>query len=315
MKALIFDSTLKIAEIENPSLKPGYALIKIIYSSICNTDLEIVKGYMGFKGVLGHEFVGEVVSEGSRFYSKKVVGEINCACGACEMCQKGFPKHCFNRGVVGIYKYQGIFAEYISMPEENLHEIPAGLELKNAVFTEPLAAAVEITESVHIRPTEKVFIFGAGKLGLLIAQVLKLNGCDYTVFSRSAQKVEFARNMGLNAKKTSDLSSDEKAPVCVDCTGNSDGIQIAMNHLLPRGNLILKTTVAEPKKADLNSIVINEYRITGSRCGPFAPALRLLKSALINVEPLIEKIFDFNDIEKAFEYAGRPGALKVLIKH
>ncbi len=315
MKALIYDGGLKMAEIEKPSAREGYALIKILYSSICNTDIELIKGYMGFKGVLGHEFAGEVINQESGFYGKKVAGEINCACGKCVMCDLNTPKHCFNRGTIGIYNYQGVFADYISLPEENLHEIPAGLDLESAVFTEPLAAACEIFESVHIKPTEKVFIFGGGKLGLLIAQVFKLNGCDYTLFTRSAEKTDFAAKLGLNSRRLSTLDPDEKAAICVDCTGNEKGAALALGHLLPRGTLVLKTTVAAPDKIDLNAIVINEYRIIGSRCGPFAPALRLLKENLIRVKPLIAKTFHFNDIIQAFDYASKPGALKVLIKH
>jgi len=315
MRALIYDGGLKISEIEKPVPEKGSALVKVLYSSICNTDIEIIKGYMGFKGVLGHEFAGEVVSENSRFYGKKVVGEINCACGKCLMCLNNVPKHCFERGVVGIYNYQGVFADYISLPEENLHEIPEGLDLLNAVFTEPLAAACEIFESASVRPDDKAFIFGAGKLGLLIAQVFKLSGCDYTLFARSSARVDFARGLGLNSKKLSDLGPMEKAGICVDCTGNPEGIKTAMDRLLPRGTLVLKTTVAQPEKIDLNQIVINEYRIIGSRCGPFAPALRLLAEGLVSVKPLIARTFDFKDIINAFEYAGKPGALKVMLKH
>jgi threonine dehydrogenase-like Zn-dependent dehydrogenase len=315
MKALVYDGCLKISEIEKPAPAEGQALVKILYSSICNTDLEIIKGYMGFKGVLGHEFAGEVVSEASRLFGKKVVGEINCACGKCQMCRLNEPKHCFGRGVVGIYNYQGVFADYIALPEKNLHVIPEGVELKNAVFTEPLAAAYEIFESAAIKPSGKVFIFGAGKLGHLISQVFKLYGCDYTVFSRGSEKVDFARAGSLNARRLGELGPDEKAAVCVDCTGSETGIETAMDHLLPRGTLVLKTTVAEPKKIDLNRIVINEYRVIGSRCGPFGPALRTLAQGSFSPEYLIAKIFEFNDIIKAFEYASAPGSFKVLIKH
>ncbi len=315
MKALVYNGGLEITEIKNPGPEPGYAMIKILYSSICNTDVEIIKGYMGFNGVLGHEFAGEVINSESLFYGKKVVGEINCACGKCLMCSLNTPKHCFDRGTIGIYNYQGVFADYILLPEKNLHEIPENLDLESAVFTEPLAAACEIFESVHIKPTDKVFIFGGGKLGLLISQIFKLNGCNYTLFSRSLEKTDFAAKLGLNSARLSTLAPDEKAAVCVDCTGNEKGAALALSHLLPRGTLVLKTTVASPDKLDLNLIVINEYRIIGSRCGPFAPALRLLKENLITVKPLIAKTFHFNDIIQAFDYASKPGALKVLIKH
>jgi threonine dehydrogenase-like Zn-dependent dehydrogenase len=315
MKALFFDGSLKIMEIPKPRPGKNEVLIRIIYSAICNTDLEIVKGYMGFKGVLGHEFVGKVVSSESPLTGKMVVGEINCSCGYCYLCQTGRKSHCPNRTVLGIAGHQGIFADFVVLPLENLHVVPEGLSPEKAVFTEPLAAAVEIMEQINIKPSSQVFIFGAGKLGLLIAQVFRLNGSPYTLFDINRIKVSQAEKMGLKSMLLGNLHPEAKAEVCIDCSGSQEGIKTAMSHLYPRGKLVLKTTVAEPEKIDLNQIVINELEIIGSRCGPFEPALQLISQGLVNPEPLISKVFPFKDILKAFDYARKPNSLKVLIKH
>ncbi|MCK9421731.1 MAG: alcohol dehydrogenase catalytic domain-containing protein [Bacteroidales bacterium] len=315
MKALVFDISLTVKEIPCPQPRNHEVLIKILFSAICNTDLEIIKGYMGFKGVPGHEFVGEVMTRSSYLFGKKVVGEINCSCGECYLCQTGRKTHCPNRTVLGIQDHQGVFAEYIVLPEENLKIIPDNIPLTSAVFTEPLAAAIEIFEQIQIKPSQNVYIFGAGKLGLLISQLFRLNGCLYTTFDTNEVKVKKALETGINASLLSSLGESDKAEVCVDCTGNLSGINLALSHLYPRGKLILKTTVAKSEKIDLNQIVINEFEIIGSRCGLFEPALSLLSQGLVNPQPLITAIFSFNEILKAFETAEKPGSLKVLIQH
>lgn len=315
MKALFFNGSLNIIETETPVPSKDEVLIKILYSSICNTDIELTKGYMNFTGVPGHEFVGEVVSKKSVLYCKKVVGEINCNCGLCEMCKKNLPTHCFNRSVLGIFNHQGTFAEYIVLKENNLHVIPENVELTDAVFTEPLAAALEIFEQVHIKPQDKIFIFGAGKLGILIAQIFHLYGCNYMIFNRGEERAAFAKSLNLNCKTLMELSENEKADICVDCSGSPQGFEISLKHLKPRGNLILKTTVAQPPVIDMNQIVINEFQIKGSRCGPFKPALLLIARKLINIKPLISKIFDFENIIDAFEFSKQKNILKILIKH
>lgn len=315
MKALVFDGKLKVTEVPAPRPGEDEVLVRIHYSAICNTDLEIIKGYMGFNGIPGHEFVGEVVTKGSILYGKMVVGEINCSCGECYLCRTGRKTHCPNRTVLGIDGHQGVFTEYISLPEENLHLVPDGLSPSVAVFAEPLAAAIEIFEQIQIKPSQNVFIFGAGKLGMLISQVFRLNGCDYTTYDSNDGKVLKAMKMGLNARPLSSLGEEQKAEICVDCTGNPQGINIALSHLYPRGKLILKTTVANTEKIDLNQIVINEYELIGSRCGLFEPAISLLSQGLVNPEPLITKIFDFPHILEAFEMAQQPGSLKIQIRH
>jgi threonine dehydrogenase-like Zn-dependent dehydrogenase len=315
MNALFFDGKLSLKQVPKPRPMAGEVLIRIIYSAICNTDLEIIKGYMGFKGILGHEFVGEVVTKSSNLYGQMVAGEINCACGRCYMCHTGRETHCPNRSVLGIQNHDGVFAEFIVLPERNLHRVPDTLSLESAVFAEPLAAAVEIFEQIHIKPSRKVFIFGAGKLGLLIAMVFRLSGCDYTLFSRSSAKVNKAQSMAIHAALVSTLTDQDKAEVCIDCTGNPDGISMALSHLFPRGKLVLKTTVADPQKIDLNQLVINEFEIIGSRCGLFRPALSLLSHRLVDPLPMITKTFEFKDILKGFEFAAKPGTLKVVISH
>jgi len=315
MRALYFDGSLKVCHITKPRPKDDEVLIRILYTAICNTDLEIVKGYMGFIGILGHEFVGEVMTESSPLFGKRAVGEINCSCGKCYLCKTNRKSHCPNRSVLGIFNRPGVFADYIALPVENLRVIPESLSSEKAVFTEPLAAAIEIFEQVQIKPSQNVFIFGAGKLGILISQVFRLNGCEYTTFDTNRTKIRKAHSMGIRARDLHSLKSHEMAEVCVDCTGAPDGIKTALSHLYPRGRLVLKTTVAKPEKIDLNQIVINEFEVIGSRCGAFDPALSLLGQNLVDPEPLISKIFDFKDILKAIEYAQRPSALKVLIRH
>jgi threonine dehydrogenase-like Zn-dependent dehydrogenase len=315
MKALIFDKRLELKDVPTPQPEQGEALIRVLYSAICNTDLEIIKGYMGFNGILGHEFVGEVVTKTSSFYGKRVVGEINCSCGNCYLCKTGRRTHCADRTVLGIFNHNGVFAEYVVLPEVNLHAVPENLPTKMAVFTEPLAAAVEIFDKIHIRPTQPAIIFGAGKLGLLISMVFRQNGCNYTTYDQNPAKVEKARLMGINAALLTNLQDQEKAEVCVDCTGHPDGITQAMNHLYPGGKLVLKTTVANAAKIDLNQIVINEFQIIGSRCGPFEPALKLLASGSLDTNSLISGIYNFDDLPEAFCEAANPDSLKILIRH
>ncbi len=315
MKALFFDGSLSLTETPTPRPKEHEVLVRILFSAICNTDLEILKGYMGFKGIPGHEFVGEVVTTGRRLTGRLVVGEINCPCGECYLCSTGRSTHCPNRSVLGIYNHSGAFADYLVLPEKNLHPIPPTLSPASAIFTEPLAAAVEIFEQIRIKPSNNVFIFGAGKLGILISLVFRLNGCDYRTFDPNPSKVEKALEMGLNAFHLNSLVPSEMAEMCVDCTGKPEGISMAMAHLNPRGCLVLKTTIAEPEKIDLNQVVINEFCIAGSRCGPFAPALNLLSKGLVKPEPLITRTFKFPDITEAFEFAKSADTLKVLIDH
>ncbi|MCX6282429.1 MAG: alcohol dehydrogenase catalytic domain-containing protein [Bacteroidetes bacterium] len=315
MQALFFDNRLSLQDIPVPEPSRGEVLIKLLYSAICNTDLEIIKGYMGFKGVLGHEFVGRVITESHPLYGKTVVGEINCSCQQCYLCLSGRRTHCEHRSVIGIAGRQGAFADFISLPAENLHIVPDAIPLPLAVFTEPLAAAVEIFEQLHMKPSGSVFIFGAGKLGLLVSMVARLHGFDYTTFDAVTEKTAFAFKLGINSRTIRELSQHEKAEVCIDCTGSPAGISLAMSHLWPKGTLVLKTTVADPAKPDLNSIVINEFTVIGSRCGLFSPALNLLERRLVDPSTMISGKFMFMDIINAFEAAKNPLNHKIIIDH
>jgi len=231
------------------------------------------------------------------------------------MCVSGRRSHCFNRTTLGIFGKQGVFAEYITLPEENLKIIPDTLSSTVAVFTEPLAAALEIFEKIHIRPTDSVFIFGVGKLGALIAQVFRINGCNYTAFDRDNSKIRRLKEIGLNCRHISELPENARAEVCVDCTGAPTGLATVMQHLYPCGKLVLKTTVATPAQVDLNSIVINEFEVIGSRCGPFAPAVKLLAQNLIDTQSLITRIYKFGQILEAFQTAVAPDSFKIVIEH
>jgi len=315
MKALIFDSSLHLATVPDPVPRKGEALIKILYSSICNTDLEIIKGYMGFQGIPGHEFVGRVVNKESLFYGHRVVGEINCSCGKCLMCRTKRRSHCVNRSVLGIDKRPGVFAEYTVLPESNLHKVPDPVSDTEAVFTEPLAAAFEILEQSPIDAKKSVFVFGAGKLGLLVAQVLKAKGLMYVLFDSNEEKVKKARSMDLLAMPLGSMKKDARAEICIDCTGHPKGILTAIDHVYPRGKVILKTTVARPARIDLNKLVINEIELQGSRCGPFVPALEMLEKKEIKTATMISEIVDFKDILKGFSMAKKKGTVKVLIRH
>ncbi|MEI6884903.1 MAG: alcohol dehydrogenase catalytic domain-containing protein [Bacteroidota bacterium] len=315
MQSLFFEKELCLRDIPLPVPAPDEVLVKIKYSAICNTDLEIIKGYMGFKGVPGHEFVGEVVSQGNILSGKTVVGEINCSCGNCYLCRSGRRTHCMNRTVVGIAGRQGVFADFIALPAKNLHIVPDSVPVQMAVFTEPLAAAVEIFEQLHVKPSGNMMIFGAGKLGMLVSMVARLQGFDYTTVDTVPEKVRFALSAGINAVELRELDPASKAEVCVDCTGSSRGFELALSHLWPRGTMVLKTTVANTSSPDLNSIVINEFNILGSRCGLFKPALNLLERKLIDPSILVSGIYPFSEIISAFEAANNPENHKILIRH
>lgn len=319
MKAIVFDgSRLNYAEDHPlPELnKAGEALIKVRIAGICNTDLEITKGYMGFKGIPGHEFVGIVKKTDERnalLINKRAVGEINCVCGVCDYCTGGLPRHCPERTTLGISGRDGAFAEYLVLPVENLHEVPDNISDEEAVFTEPLAAAFEIVEQVDIKPTDRIIVLGDGKLGLLCAFVLALTGAKTTVTGNHGRKLAIAREAGIAAYPIKDLPIDRKYDVVVEATGTPAGLQSALELVRPRGTIVLKSTVASRREVDLNRIVIDEITILGSRCGPFEPALRALSDKTVNVKPLISGIFPANNALEAFRIAGQKNSLKVLI--
>ena len=315
MKALIYDGELKLAaDHPPPQVPPGEALVRVVLAGICNTDLEIVRGYLGFRGVLGHEFVGVVEeAEEKNLLGKRVVGEINCYCGACDLCRRGLFTHCPERTTLGIGGRDGAFAPYLTLPVANLHLVPPEIRDEQAVFVEPLAAALEILEQVQVKPTHKVVVLGDGKLGLLVAQVLSLAGCEPLTVGRHPHKLEILKRRGLPTRLAGE-PLEGRADLVVECTGRPDGFLQARSLVRPRGILVLKSTYHGHTEVDLSKLVVDEITLVGSRCGPFPPALELLRRGLVEVASLITATFPLEEGVAAFELAGRPESLKVLLR-
>ena len=331
MRALVFRNDVLTFEKNYPlpDLQSGEALIRVLLAGICNTDLEIVRGYMAFQGVLGHEFVGivEAVHEGpgasppTYLIGKRVVGEINAAChrSDCAYCRQNMFTHCPNRTTLGIVNRDGAFAEYLTLPVANLHLVPDNVSDEEAVFVEPLAANFEIVEQVHIKPTDSVVILGDGKMGQLAAQVLTLSGCEVMMVGKHREKLALAEKRGVHTFVLNDttnftLENKRRVDLVVECSGSAQGLELALRLVRPRGTLILKSTVSEKSLLHLAPIVIDEIRMQGSRCGPFAPAIRALSQHTVDVHPLISAHYNLDDGLAAFEYAARPGVLKVLVR-
>ena len=314
MKALVFDDQLRLTEAAQPQPRPEEALIKVLLAGICNTDLEIVRGYMGFRGILGHEFVGVVEeASASEWIGKRVVGEINLACGTCEFCRRGLNRHCPNRSVLGILQKDGAFAEYLTLPRGNLFEVLDSISDEEAVFVEPLAASLEILEQVKIEPGWRVAVVGDGKLAILVAQVLKLTGCGLIVLGKHEEKLAILRAMGVATTFTTEPLQG-KFDLVVEASGSPSGLPIALDLLRPRGILVFKSTFQGDLNFNPARMVIDEVTLIGSRCGPFAPAIRLLQNRLVNVRPLISHVLPFGDALKAFAVAQHKKTLKVLLK-
>ena len=316
MRALLYDTALRFsADYPLPSAAPREALIRVLLAGICNTDLEITRGYMGFQGIIGHEFVGIVQEAGDpRWIGQRVVGEINCACRVCPTCLRGDLPHCPNRTTLGISGRDGALADFCTVPLPNLHLVPPQIRDEQAVFVEPLAAALEITDRLHIRPTERLTVIGDGKLGLLVAQVLRLTGCALLVVGRHEDKLSILARQGVEVCLEKDLKPDASADVVVECSGQPGGFALARRCVRPRGRLVLKSTFVGLNELSLTQLVVDEVTLSGSRCGPFAPALRLLAQGLVDVQSLIEATFALDDGLAAFERARTRGALKVLVK-
>jgi threonine dehydrogenase-like Zn-dependent dehydrogenase len=317
MKAIVFDGKLKYVK-DHPTPVPAEdeALIRVSMAGICNTDLEIVKGYLGFRGVLGHEFVGTVLEARGKdqgLVGKRVVGEINCGCGTCEYCLGGLGNHCPSRKTLGILGKDGAFAEYVTLPVDNLWEVPGAMSDEEAVFAEPLAAAFEITDQIQIRPTDRVLVLGDGKLGILAALVLNLTQADVTLVGKHDGKLGIARAQKINTVGLKDLETAKQYDVVVEATGSPTGFDLALQLVKPRGVIVLKTTAAQGKETNLAPVVIDEIQVTGSRCGPFAPALRALSREAIDVKPLITSIYRPEEAVKAFKKATSRESLKVIV--
>jgi threonine dehydrogenase-like Zn-dependent dehydrogenase len=299
-----------------PRAAGGEALVRVWLAGICNTDIELTRGYYPFAGVPGHEFVGLVESGPPELAGKRVVGEINAACGACDTCAAGRASHCPARSVLGIVNRDGAFAEFLVLPAANLHVVPDGLPDEAALFTEPLAAALEIGEQVDLRPGLRSLVVGDGKLGQLIARVLALRGCEPVVAGRHESKLALLRACGIEARTGEELAASAPGAfdLVVDCTGSPSGFEFARRAVRPRGTLVMKSTYAGPLTIDASRLVVDEITLVGSRCGPFAPALRLLASGDVDPAPLVSARYDLRDALAAFEEAARPGVLKVIIE-
>ena len=322
MKAITFSDKdgLKLdMNYTKPIPKKGEALIKVTLAGICNTDYEITKGYMGYNGVLGHEFIGvveDVNDEDKSLIGKRVTAEISYGCNNpdCEWCAQKNYRHCPNRHTLGIWRKDGCFAEYVTMPLNVIFEIPDEVEDEQAVFVEPLAAACEITEQLHIQPIQKVLVLGDGKLGLTTALTLHSQGLDVTLVGKHQNKLDIAKAQGVKTKLLSDTDINNSYDVVVEATGSVSGFETSLGLVKPRGVLVLKSTIATGKELNLAPIVINEITVLGSRCGQFKPALNLLKNKRIDFKPFISKIYSVNDAIEAFEANKAKDTVKILLK-
>lgn len=318
MLALKIESgQLSVIETPKPRPRKGQALLRLRLAGICNTDIELLRGYYGFSGIPGHEFVADVVSAADpKLIGKRVVGEINLACGKCSYCQRGLGRHCPTRTVLGIVKHPGAFAEYLTLPEGNLRLVPPAVPDEEAVFTEPIAAACEILEQVRFPKGAVVALLGDGKLGLLIAQVLSLHGLTVHVFGRNQNKLSLLQPLGIRTcliDRANPGLPRAAYQFVVDATGSTQGFSSALAMVQPRGTVILKSTVTEPLKVDSANCIVNEITLIGSRCGRFEPALRLLKTRRLSLTPMISGHASLSQAANAFARAQMPGVLKILL--
>jgi threonine dehydrogenase-like Zn-dependent dehydrogenase len=317
MKALVFDGKkLALAAVPSPRLRAGEALVKVRLAGICSTDLEIIRGYMSFRGIPGHEFVGTVASAGARrLIGRRVVGEINVPCGRCATCRAGLGKHCASRGVLGISGRNGAFAEYLALPVENLHVVPASLSDEEAAFAELVAAACEIPERIAIRRDDRVLVLGDGRLAAMVAQVLSPRTTLLAVLGRNGRKLSLLRELGIRthgpgAAKSLLRSQD----LVIECTGSPLGLPLAARLVRPRGRIVLKSTFHDSLEWNPAPLVVDEITVVGSRCGPFGPALSLLRKGTVRVLPFLSAVYPLERWEAAFRAARRAGAFKVLIR-
>jgi threonine dehydrogenase-like Zn-dependent dehydrogenase len=315
-----------------PKLRPGWALVRVRMAGICNTDLEILRGYHAFRGTPGHEFVGEVaaVAEVSaatarKWLGRRVCGEINVSCSAygfapvCNFCKRGLKTHCARRTVLGIAAHNGAFAEYLALPIENLHALPGAVTDEQAVFVEPLAAACEILEQVDVKRFRAAAVLGDGKLAQLIAMVLRTAMSRVVMYGKHEEKLAIARRVGIQIRKVRKDAGDlkriaEEFPLVVEATGSPSGLALAQRMTEPRGTLVLKSTFHGAEPVETWPIVVKEINVVGSRCGPFSKAIALLRSGKVEPRPLITRIFPLAEAPAAIEFAQQRGIMKVLLK-
>jgi threonine dehydrogenase-like Zn-dependent dehydrogenase len=305
-----------IVDTPKPERPEGFALIRLLQAGICNTDLELQRGYYGFSGVPGHEFVGEVVAADSKeLVGKRVVGEINLGCGVCTWCRRKLGRHCPARSVLGIVRHPGAFREFLTLPERNLHVVPDSIPTEIAVFTEPVAAACEILDQVQIPCGSRVAVLGDGKLGLLVAQVLQGNGYPVHLFGRHPEKLRIAARAGVTTEIRGEHLPAAEYQWVVDATGSQAGLHAAISMVQPCGTIILKSTVHGEIPLDTAPVIVNEITLVGSRCGRFEPALELLQLGVIDVASMISDQMPLAKAPAAFDRAAQKGVLKVLLSN
>ena len=315
MKATFFDGKQMIFDNNYPDPEFNETLVQVNLAGICGTDLEILNGYMKYSGILGHEFVGTVVkSNNLNLIGKRVVGEINAGCTKCDFCVRGMERHCPSRTVLGILKRDGAFAEFLSLPEKNLHVIPDSISDEQAVFVEPLAAAFEINEQISLKPEWNVAVVGDGRLAQLIIQVIKLTCSNITCFGKHQNKLEGLIQSGIKIKIGIESTDKQLFDLVVEATGSNSGFTDTMKLVKPRGTVVLKSTITSRENLDLTSTIINEITLIGSRCGLFKPAIDALATGVISVDSLIDCTFSLDKFNDAIIYAKKPDTLKVFLK-
>jgi threonine dehydrogenase-like Zn-dependent dehydrogenase len=311
VRALHLDGQVTFtADYPKPQPSATDVLVRVLTAGVCETDLQLVRGYLGYSGVLGHEFVG--VAESGPFAGRRVAGEINCSCGACAMCARNLPTHCANRTVIGILRHDGAFADYLVVPQQNLHLIPDSIPDDVAVFVEPVAAAFQILAQVAVRRDDRVIVLGDGRLGNLCAQVLAAATSDLRVVGKHEPKLQLLRDLGIRTALLADVTGDHSADIVVDCTGSDTGLPTALNLVRPRGTIVLKTTVAGTQTLAWAPFVIDEVTLIGSRCGPFPRAIEALARGEVDVRPLIQEKLPLERGVEALDLATR--RLKVLLE-
>jgi alcohol dehydrogenase len=326
LAAVIRGKRLALVQKPLPRLRSGWALVRVRLAGICNTDIEILRGYHNFQGTLGHEFVGEVVrvatSRDRKWIGRRVVGEINLACAGlgfrkrCAYCRRGIPTHCERRSVLGIIGHDGAFAEYLALPVVNLHRVPESVSDEGAVFTEPLAAACEILEQIDVRDYREAAVIGDGKLAQGIARVLRAAGLRIVMIGKHESKLRLARRAGIAtvSVKSPRVQRADAFTLAVEATGSPSGLALAQKITAPRGTVMLKSTFHGAANVETWPIVVKELTVVGSRCGPFPPALALLRSGQVDPRPLISRVFLLREAAEAIRYAQEPGVMKVLLR-
>jgi len=298
-----------------PRIPEGFARIRLLAAGICSTDLELQRGYYGFSGTPGHEFVGEVTDAADKSWiGRRVVGEINLACGKCDWCKRGLGRHCPTRTVLGIIKHPGAFREFLTLPTRNLHRVPASIPTEHAVFIEPVAAACEILDQVKIAKGSPVAILGDGKLGLLVSQVLQAHGAKVHLFGKHRDKMRLVESVGVTSEIVPKKFPVAAWPFVVDATGSSNGLQAAISMCIPRGTVIMKSTVHGLVSIDTAPAIVNEITLVGSRCGRFEAALPLLASGKVQVGRMVSDELPLDQAPQAFAQAAKKGVLKVLLR-